>query len=261
MNSRSPPDSASISSFLRRVGRLLRQRLPVFHRLGDQTLQLQALQPGAEHGQRLGRDVGARRQRRGGQHVPDELQALPLIRQRNADRGHAGRLHDALVQLDQVLHHQADRHIGPQEDGIAGPALQDDLCVAILHRQARHVARGGQRLGEVERHRQFLAVQHAQPQVVVEQVQHAVRVARQGARILRAVERVVARQRAAEVVLHGRVGEAESAAPVIADQEIAPGEEPLQEAPSGTNSRRPSFRSGCRSRTLPCSAKSAIVRE
>ena len=131
-----------------------------------------------------------------------KVQTLSFIGQRNGDGGHAGVLHDALVQLDLVFRDQADGNVSVEEIRIAGPALEDDQRIAIFSRHAGDVTGGRDGLGKVDDQSDLLSVGDAQAQVIIQDIEDRVRIARQTSLgEVGAVEAVIAFQRAAKVGL------------------------------------------------------------
>src|SRR5438105_102798 len=131
-----------------------------------------------------------------------ELQPLSFIRQWNGDGGHAGVLHDSLVQLDLVFRDQTDGDVSVEEIRVAGPALQDYQRIAVFGRHAGDVAGGRDGLGKIDDQGDLFSVGDAQAQVVVENIENGVRIARQASLSeISAVEAVIAFQGATEVGL------------------------------------------------------------
>ena len=182
--------------------KLQRERLPILHRMGDQALQLNSFQARAQLGQGFIVHFGA-----GGQFLifqlrADKLQPIGIVGQRNPNRRNAWVLNDARVQLDLILRDETNGDIGIQKSRIARPAFENDQGIAIIRGHAGNIAGGSDGLGEINHQPDLLAVGNAQPEIVVEQVQYRVRIARQTAfRIGGAVKTVVAFERAAEVGL------------------------------------------------------------
>src|ERR1700737_97696 len=111
-------------------------------------------------------------------------------------------LHDALIQLDLILGHQADGDVGIQKGGIARPSLENHERVAILGRHAGNVAGRSDGLSEIDDQPDLLAVGNTQPKIVIEQVQHRIWTPRKAAlRISGAVETVITLESAAKVGL------------------------------------------------------------
>src|SRR6478609_11605737 len=131
-----------------------------------------------------------------------KVQALGFIGQRNGDGSHAGVLHNALVQLDLVFRDQADGNVGVQEIRVARPALQDHQRVAVFGRHAGDVTGGRDGLGKIDDQRDLFSVGDAQAQVIVQDVEDRVRIARQAAvGKVGAVEAVIAFESPPEVGL------------------------------------------------------------
>ena len=186
MNSSSPPDSASINSFLR-AGRNFRVSGWRFsHGLRDQVLQLHALQAGAELRERLGRDVGS-----GGSGCRERARRTRAGRPRPArgsrsaaTPGFCTRPGFSSVRFSAIRQMVTS---ACRKRGILRPALQDDQrsCGPPGMRERRPRARW---FGEVDDEGDLLPSSDAQPQVVVEQIQHAVGIARQALRVVGAVK-------------------------------------------------------------------------
>src|ERR1019366_2622882 len=159
---------------------LQRQRLLILHRLAQQIAHLDALQPGGEGGEGFGGEAVLRGEGAGG---ADELQAFFLGGQRNGNGGHARVLDDPLVQFRQILRDQTDGEVGAQKGGVLGPAFQGDERVPVVGGKAGDVAGGSDGLGEIHNESDLASVGDAQTEVVVQQVEYAVGVARQGGRV------------------------------------------------------------------------------
>jgi len=98
--------------------------------------------------------------------------------------------------------------------------------------------------------------------IAFQHVEHAVRIARQGLRVVGAVESIVAGERGAEIGLHVRAREGEAAAAVVGEDQVAAAEEGFaQELMQGRELGRAARRSGTMSRTFPWMANMESVRE
>ena len=137
MNSSMPPDSASMSSFLRWRRNSMVSGCRFCTDSEMRLCNVDALQAGRELRERASAHVGARRQRRRRQRPADELQPLAFVGKRDLDAGDPGVLHDAGMEFDLALGDEANGHVGLQEGGIRGPALEDHQRVAVLGRHCR----------------------------------------------------------------------------------------------------------------------------
>src|SRR5579864_1852319 len=168
----------------------------------DQALQLHALQPGGELVQDCVSDFRAGRQRMRTKLPAHKVKTLSFIGQRNGDGGHAGVLHDTLVQLNLVFRDQADGNVSVEKVRVAGPALEDDQRIAVLGGHAGDVTGGRDGFSKVDDQGDLFAVGDAQAEVIIQDIEHRVRIARQATvGKVSAVEAVIAFQGAAEVGL------------------------------------------------------------
>ena len=128
-------------------------------------------------------------------------------------------MHDPLIQFDLVLRHEADGDVSIQKSGIPRPAFENNQGIAIIGRHPRNIAGGSNGLGEIDHQPDLLAVGDAQAKIVVQQIQHSIRVARHAAlRVSRPVKTVVAFKGAAEVGLSVGGTETEAATVVVQNQ-------------------------------------------
>src|SRR5260370_32917017 len=97
---------------------------------------------------------------------------------RNPDCGHAGILHDALIELGEILGDEADGDVGSQKIQILSPAFEDDDRVAVLGAHRGTVAGGGDGFGGNEDYSKWLPCADAPGEETLEHVEHRVPIAR-----------------------------------------------------------------------------------